>query len=499
MRLQIDTPLGPIAGVQSPGHQSFLGIPFAKPPVGGLRFRAPEPPDSWSGVLEARGFRPAAPQGESALPGMSVAETSEDCLYLNVFTPRAGGVGAKPVLFWVHGGGFTAGSASQDLYDGGPLVTRGDVVVVTINYRLGAFGYLSLDGVDSNIGQRDQIAALEWVSDNIESFGGDPENVTIFGESAGGMAVTALLAMPAARGLFRRAISQSGTTHQGYGTDFAGRVGAMLLEEMAMSDVAGLRAAPAESLVEAQLRCMAKARRENMQMPFVPVIDVESMPSHPLEAVASGDARDIPLLVGTNLDEFKLFTLGNRKVTGMGIEALDRRAQSLTAACGGDDSAAQELVETYRSALERRGANSPYEILSAIESDRSFRVPGIRIAEAQSIHQPQTFSYLLTWKSPAARGLLGACHALELPFVFGTLGAPTMDRFAGSGPDADRLSETMMDSWLSFARSGDPNCEALPSWDRYDSDRRATMIFDRDCMLVDAPYDAERAAWDQIL
>ena len=182
----------------------------------------------------------------------------------------------------------------------------------------------------------------------------------------------------------------------------------------------------------------------------------------------------------------------------MGNESLERRARSLTAAYGGDDSAAKELVETYRSALEQRGANSPYEILSAIESDRSFRIPGIRIAEAQASHQPQTFSYLFTWKSPAARGLLGACHALELPFVFGTLGAPTMDRFAGTGPDADQLSNTMMDAWLSFARSGDPSCDALPSWDGYDTGRRATMIFDRQCELVDAPHDTERAAWDQI-
>jgi para-nitrobenzyl esterase len=498
MRIQIDTHLGPIAGVQKSDHQAFLGIPFAKPPVGELRFRGPQPPDPWSGALEASHFRPAAPQGDSALPGMSVEQTAEDCLYLNVFTPQSGG-GAKPVLFWIHGGGFTAGSASQDLYDGGPLASRGDVVVVTINYRLGALGYLSLDGVDSNIGQRDQIAALEWVRDNIESFSGDPGNVTIFGESAGGMAVTALLAMPAARGLFRRAISQSGTTHQGYGSDAADTVAAMLLEELAVSNVAGLRSVPVESLVKAQLHCMAKSRREILQMPFVPVVDADSMPLHPLDAVAAGEARDIPLLVGTNLDEFKLFTLGNRKVTGMGDESLEKRTRALTATYGADDSAAKQLVETYRSALETRAANSPNEVLSAIESDRTFRVPGIRIAEAQCDHQAQTFSYLFTWKSPAARGLLGACHALELPFVFGTLGAPTMDRFAGTGADAERLSATMMDSWLAFARSGDPGCDSLPGWKAYDTPRRATMTFDRDCELVDAPYDAERAAWDQIL
>jgi len=498
MQIQIDTSLGPIAGTQSSDHQSFLGIPFAQPPIGELRFRAPEPPEPWSSTLVASRYRPAAPQGESALPGMIVGETAEDCLYLNVFTPRADSA-ARPVLFWIHGGGFTSGSASQDLYDGVPLATRGDVVVVTINYRLGMLGYLSLDGVEANNGQRDQIAALEWVRDNIESFGGDPENVTIFGESAGGMAVTALLAMPAARGLFCRAISQSGSTHPGYGSDAADTVAATLLEELGVNDVAGLRSAPVESLIKAQLRCLAKARRASVQLPFVPVIDAVSMPKSPLDAVVAGAACDIALLVGTNLDEFKLFTLGNRKVTAMGNESLAKRARSLTAAYGRDDSTAAKLVETYRSALEQRGANSPYEILSAIESDRSFRLPGIRIAEAQCIHQPQTFSYLLTWKSPAAKGLLGACHALELPFVFGTLCAPTMDRFAGTGPDADRLSETMMDSWLAFARSGDPSCDSLPSWDRYDKERRATMLFDRDCKLVDAPYDTERAAWDQIL
>ena len=228
----VETTSGKVEGQSRGAHERFLGIPFAAPPLGELRWKAPQPPAPWSGVRAAQAYAPSCPQPPSALPGMAVGAQDEDCLYLNVFTPRADGR-KRPVLFWIHGGGFTGGGAAQALYDGGALAERGDVVVVTINYRLGALGYLHLPGADANCGQLDQIAALRWTAANIAAFGGDPEQVTIFGESAGGMAVATLLGMPGARGLFRAAVPQSGAAHNVHSRDSAARVVKTLLEALA--------------------------------------------------------------------------------------------------------------------------------------------------------------------------------------------------------------------------------------------------------------------------
>jgi para-nitrobenzyl esterase len=426
---------------------------------------------------------------------MAVGEQSEDCLYLNVYTPRADSA-RRPVLFWIHGGGFTGGSASQALYDGGRLAARGDVVVVTINYRLGALGYLALPGVTPNLGQLDQIAALRWVRDNIARFGGDASNVTIFGESAGGMAVATLLAMPGARGLFRRAIPQSGAAHHTQTFESAERVARTLLEELGSGDVAKLADAPVAQILAAQARTQAKQMAGGAGLGFAPVIDEDAIPTHPLAAVRDGAARDVALLVGTTRDESKLFRLGLADAPPIDEARLLRRVRALL---GSRESHAERVIEAYRGARAGRASTEPSELLDAIETDRSFRIPAIRLAEAQHRHQPDSYMYLFTWPSPARRGALGACHALELPFVFGTLDAPTMDRFAGSGPDAEALAARMMDAWLAFARSGRPGHADLPDWSPYETGRRATLVFDRAPELAHAPLDAERAVWDGML
>jgi len=494
----VETQYGRVEGEARGAHLRFRGIPFATPPVGELRFRAPREPQPWTGVRQTVEYGRSAPQNASALPGMESGPQSEDCLYLNVYTPRADG-GKRPVLFWIHGGGFTGGSGAQALYDGGRLAERGDVVVVTINYRLGALGYTHLPGLDANVGQQDQIAALRWTRDNIAAFGGDPAQVTIFGESAGGMAVATLLAMPAARGLFRAAIAQSGAAHHVHTRASAERVGRSLLEALGLGpqEADKLRAVPVPALLAAQASVLGDA--VGGKLTFAPAVDGDALPRQPLEAVREGASRDVALLVGANRDETKLFRMGMAAHAELDAAGLAKRVRSSLRAYGADESHAERLIESYRAARNGRASTENGELLDALDSDRMFRVPGIRLSEAHGHQQPRTWQYFFTWCSPARRGTLGACHALELPFVFGTLDAPTMDRFAGKGPAVEALAGQMMDAWIAFARGGDPSHAGLPAWPAYDGARRATLVFDRECALEHAPLDAERAAWDGVI
>jgi para-nitrobenzyl esterase len=506
MSVQVQTRDGRIEGERRGGHVAFRGIPFAKPPVGPLRFAAPEAPTPWSGVRASFDFGPSAPQGGSAVRGMSAeGPLSEDCLYLNVYTRAADGR-RRPVLFWIHGGAFTLGSGSSPTYDGGPLCERGDVVVVTINYRLGALGalYLGAHGGErlsatANAGQLDQIAALEWVRANIEAFGGDPENVTIFGESAGSLAVCTLLVMPAAQGLFARAIAQSGASLSAASPEAAAKVAEALLAELEIADaqIERLRDLPAERIVAAQGVAALKAGGGRG---FFPMHDGATLPSQPGEALASGRCAKVPFVIGTNRDEMNLFTapllreldkpMANEAAVAVLAKELPRGAEDRIAA----------LLEVYRSSrAARQLPHGNRALLGAIQSDMRFRIPSIRFAEAYRRQQPNTFMYLFTYESPAMRGALRACHALEIPFVFGTLSAPFQDRFAGTGPAVEALSRAMMDSWLCFARTGNPSVLESFDWVPYDQQRRATVVFDKKSELVDAPYEEERAGWDGIL
>ncbi|HKU43663.1 MAG TPA: carboxylesterase family protein [Polyangiales bacterium] len=499
----MQTRQGRVEGERRGAHLAFRGIPYALPPIAAGRFRAPEPARSWSGVRDARSFAASAPQGGSETPWMEAqGPLSEDCLYLNVYT--RGTTGKRPVLFWIHGGGFVLGSGSSDLYDGGPLCERGDVVVVTINYRLGALGYLYLGqhggeriGASSNLGQLDQIAALRWVQENIQSFGGDPENVTIFGESAGSMAVCTLLCMPAARGLFQRAIAQSGAALDVLRPEEAAQVSDQFLR------AANIAPEQIERVLELDVPQLLAAQRiagrTRGGLAFGPVVDPASLPLSPGEAIASGACAKVPLVIGTNRDEINLFRMAALRELDKPMD--DGRALSVLAKHipRQPSDRLAELLEIYRGSRQRHGLpHSNRALLSALESDAFFRIPSIRFAEAYRRVQPRTFMYLFTYESPSMRGALRACHALELPFVFGTLDAPFQDRFAGKGPDVSALSETMMDAWLGFARSSNPSTLRVGDWVPYDAERRATMVFDRQTRLEDAPYDEERAAWDAV-
>lgn len=496
MAVTVETTAGKIEGIDNGTHQVFRGIPYAAPPTGDRRFAPPGPVTPWSGTRRCDENGAACPQPPSPLPGMAPGPQSEDCLSLNVFTPACDDA-ARPVLVWIHGGAFRHGSNAQAMYEGRAFVERGDVVLVTINYRLGALGYLHLDDTAHNLGQRDQIQALEWVRDNIASFGGAPDNVTVFGESAGGMATTTLLAMPAARGLFHRAIAQSGAAQGTLCAEEAERVGWEVGHALGLDgpDLSRLRSVPIEDLVTASVKAHEKLAGQ-VFLPFAPVLDEDSLPLHPLEAVRNGAARDVELVTGTTLDEWRLFTFAIRSHRSLDAQALRGRVTSRIRRAGASDpeGATARLLEVYG-----MGERPAWEVFDAVETDRHFRLPSIALAEAQSPHQASTYSYLFSWPSPAGRGALGACHAIELPFVFGTLDAPTMDRFAGRGPEADALSVRTMDAWVSFARSGNPAHPDIGEWRPYDRERRETLVLNDDTRLEADPNSAERRVWDEIL
>ncbi len=498
----VETTCGRVEGVQAEGHVAFLGIPFASP-LG--RFKAPQPAAAWSRVFKADTIGKAARKTTHPIPGFAASgPQDEDCLYLNVFTPAADNR-RRPVLFWIHGGGFTHGTGAEPLYNGARLARRGDVVVVTINYRLGAFGYLYLnellpgEGLSANCGQLDQVAALQWVRDNVEAFGGDSGNVTIFGESAGAAAVGTLLGMPAARGLFHRAVLQSGAG-RAMNPGSATKVALMVLEELGLerSKAARVLTVPADALLEAQTKAVAKARAgAGWGLAFNPVVDPATLPARPIDAVSAGAAADVPIVIGTNRDEMTLFASTMRREPMDDATLVKAIAATLP---GSTSEQAASLIEVYRRSRREKGLpGSNLDMLDAIQSDVRMRIPATRLALAQREHQPQSFVYLFTYESPARHGALGSCHALELPFVFGTLDAPTQDRFAGTGPEVEQLSRNMMDAWLSFARSGSPAHENIGPWTAYDAASRPTMLFDRQSGLEEDSFSEERAALETLV
>jgi para-nitrobenzyl esterase len=497
----VETTSGKIEGVFRKGLYIFRGVPYAAPPVGERRWLLPGPPEPWGGVRQAKEFAPTAPQASVEIQFLEPPEKqpqSEDCLYLNIWTPGLDSA-KRPVMVWVHGGFFTTGAGSWVIYNGRTLSTRGDVVVVTINYRLGVLGFLNLNEVTKgkipatgNEGLLDQVLALEWVRDNISRFGGDPDNVTIFAESAGAMSVGVLLAMPKARGLFCRAILQSGAAHHVNSLERAEKLGAIFLDilDVKPTEVNKLRSLTEQQLLNAQVEVMARAHGPKLAMgglPLKPVVDGNVIPELPIHAIAGGSADNVAVLIGTTLDEWKLFAVLDSNLPNLNEAGLLRRCQQLIP--GGDVTG---LIEAYRQARSQRSLPvTPAELFVAIQSDRVFRMPAIRLAEAYYRRQQPTYMYLFDWVSPLMNGILGSCHALDLGFVFGTLD----DNFTGSGEEAQALSRKMQEAWASFARDGDPSCESVGKWELYDEGRE-TMILGRQCIMVEAPYDEERRAWE---
>jgi para-nitrobenzyl esterase len=495
--------LGQLQGIYQEGVFTFKGVPFAAPPVGKRRWLPPQPVEPWPGVLRADRFGRVAPQnpmiGGPELAGEPEPQ-SEDCLFLNVWSPGLDNK-RRPVLVWIHGGAFSIGSGSSPMYEGSVLARRNDVVVVTVNYRLNLLGFLNLQEATGgkipatgNEGLLDQVAALKWVQEHIAAFGGDPDNVTIMGESAGSMSIACLLTMPAAQGLYHKAILESGVGTTTMPLEKAAEVGRLFIEVAGVNsdDVDALYALTVEQLLaaEIELRKRLASPWEPMRITVTaPVLDGEVIARMPTRAIAGGVAQDIPMIIGTNLEEWKLFLAGEPHK-----EKIDRAQIVERLGHFIPSEYADEIVERYYQARSRRGDDaSPLEILSAVNTDVMFRIPALQMVEAQQKHNPAVFNYLFTYKSPVFGGVLGACHALEMSFVFATHD----DKFCGAGPQADKLSETIQDAWTAFARTGNPSCAAVGDWAVYGADRM-TMILDTQCRLEAAPFEDERQAWDVV-
>ena len=489
------TQQGEVEGREKNGALLFAGIPYAAPPVGARRFLPPEPHERWAGVRSAQRFGPAAPQlpGEGVL-GLRDVRWDEDCLTLNVCTPAVD-AGRRPVVVWIHGGGFQTGQGAIPWYDGTSFARKGGVVTVTINYRLGALGFAHLAGIggagyeSSGLnGILDQIAALRWVRENIAAFGGDPEKVTIAGESAGGMSVGVLLGTPSARGLFRGAIAQSGAAQHVIPDAKAREVAGRLADALRADGIEALRERSPAEILDAHRRVAASYLEESRGdptglggMPFRPVVDGHVLPVPPVESVQKGNAADVAILVGTYADETTIWTYGEfdeeraRRVFGRYLPHADG------------------AYDTYRGA---RPAAAPAALITALTTDSTFRIPAVRLAEAQHAAGGRVFKYLFTWRSRALGGRLGATHALEIPFAFDTLTRAGVEAFLGQGPLPSDLAGRMHAAWTAFVATGDPACDALPAWPMYEPAGRKVMELGDACRLLHDPGAAERELWE---
>ena len=493
----VATTSGQVRGAEKDGVLRFKGIPFAAPPVGPLRWKPPQPVEPWSGVREATTFGPMAPQvagGLEAMLGAGSMAQGEDCLYLNVTTPACDDRG-RAVMVWIHGGGYTTGAGSIPWYSGVAMARHDDVVVVSLNYRLGALGFLHLAGLgeayagSGNAGLLDQVAALRWVRENAAAFGGDPANVTVFGESAGAMSIGCLLGLPDAAGLFRRALPQSGAAQavQQPGEAEATAIGLAAAAGVTVEDLPDLGL---DALLQAQQQVNASrlggfSGGDGPLLPFSPVVDGVVLPRHPLEAIADGSAAGVDLLTGTTAEEFRLFTVMlQQEVTD---EALRRRVGRVV----GDDRVG-EVLDVYRE--EHPGADN--EALAAfVATDWVFRAPAERLLEAHHPHGP-TWSYRFAWRSTAFDGRLGACHALDIPFCFDSVNRGGSEWFLGEAtPGAVSLAGGMRSAWASFARTGTPVGDGLPPWPAWDPERRSTMVLDDPPSVADDLLPRCRQIW----
>jgi para-nitrobenzyl esterase len=487
----VATRSGKVEGIERDGVQIFRGIPYAAPPVGSSRWQPAQRENDWDGVRDASQFSAQSAQSEfqmTKLLGGTQPENSEDSLYLNVYTPACDD-GARPVLFWIHGGAFIWGSADTPWYDGSAFARHGDVVVVTINYRLGPFGFLYLDDLfpgafpaAGNIGILDQIAALEWVRDCIAAFGGDPAQVTIFGESAGAASVGTLLGTPGARGLFRGAVAQSGAASWVSTPERATSISERVVEAL------GVKAGDADAILAVSkdqiIGSMPAFNEGTGRLPFQPVVDNVTLSEPPLDAIRGGNATGVNIIAGTNGQEMTLFLANDPHLGTLTDAGIVERARNVV----GD--VADQIVAGYRA---RRPDASPQELWLDLATDLVFRFPALQLIEAQ-LPYSSAWSYLFTWKTPVFGGFLQSTHALEIPFVFDNLAKRDAEFFTGTGAERQAIADAMHNAWISFARAGDPDHAGIPHWPAYDTTERPTLRFDTTVELLHDPAGADRAA-----
>jgi para-nitrobenzyl esterase len=489
-----ETSSGEVQGLINGGVRQFKGVPYGAPTGGVGRFAPPRRPEPWSGVRPCLGYGQVAPQVPTAFGGLYAqliqfdllagqGGMGEDCLNLNLWTPGLADGAARPVMVSFHGGGFAIGSSNASVYDGAQLASRHDVVVVGVNHRLASFGFLDLAGVGAPddfpsagvAGLLDLVAALEWVRDNIAAFGGDPDRVMIFGQSGGGWKTSALLAAPAAKGLFHRAAVQSGSWLRAQTREEASAVAVRFVAELGLTKdtIAAIRDLPWEALLAAQAKLGAQA--------FAPVLDGHVLPRHPFEPNAPEASADVPLIVSTTLDDAGLF------FDDFGLDEAGLAAQ-LGALYG---AAAEPMLALYRGLWPE---TSPFLLRARIITDAGFRrFAHIQAGRKADQGRAPVWACRWDWPSPAFDGRFGAVHAIDVAASFGN----AREAILGGGVQPGRgLGEALSAAWAAFARTGDPNCDAIPRWPACDLDRRQTLVFDDPIRLEADPHAELRTFWE---
>jgi para-nitrobenzyl esterase len=498
--VEAKTAYGRVRGVDTAlGIKTFKGIPYGASTAGRNRFMPPVAPEKWSGVRDALEYGPSAPQREPGAPSrtsrLAVAAADlppegEDCLVLNVWTPAVGDGGKRPVMLWCHGGGFAAGSGSSPLTDGTNLARHGDVVVVSINHRLNVLGFTDLAELggrafasSGDVGMLDIVQALTWVHDNNAELGGDPANVTIFGQSGGGRKVATLLAMPSAHGLFHRAIIESGATIKLVEREQAERVARELGKQLGLPkpDPQRLQAVPLERLMKAYFETVRSMDVDQMTMGFSPTVDGTVVPQHPFYPTAASASASVPLIVGSTRTEL---TIGARPDLFTLSEADMRNyVQGLV----GD--ASSKIIDIYAKANPRASWSDLYFLIA---SDHTYGAPVMKIAERRAaLGKGAVYLYYFRWESPYDGGRLKSPHTIEIPFVFDNVATSLLTT---DSPEAPALAEKVCDAWVAFARTGDPNTGKLPHWPKFDAEHRATMMFDNDSVVMNDPLKEQRIA-----
>jgi len=485
----VETSAGKVRGLVIDKVNAFKGIPYGASTAGNRRFLPPVKPEAWTGIKDTVEWGAEAPQVSPHTEIPEVRATipatgmSEDCLRLNVWTNGFGRNDKRPVMLWLHGGGFTSGNGSYTIYDGTNLAKKRDVVAVTINHRLNSFGFLYLAGIGggkfaqaSNVGMLDAIAALEWVHDNIANFGGDPNNVTIFGQSGGAGKVSTLLAMPGAKGLFHRAIIQSGANVKAVSVADATATAQAVMTKLNVKTADELQKVPMDQLIAATTATQG--------LRLAPVLDGTTLPRDPFSPDAPPMSADVPVLLGTVETEVTFFP--NTQMDPIDDAALLARVKQ---AARVDDAQAKHLIDLYR---KGRAGVSNIDVALILESDLRFRPAVVTEAELKSAQKAPVYMYYFTWRSPVREGKLKTFHTLEIPFVTGNVDNATS--MTGTGQDRYALEDKMSAAWAAFARTGNPNHKGLPTWPKFNPTQRATMIFNNECRVVNDPNGEERKA-----